>query len=151
MKSKLLLPHRYKWVGLFFFIPFSLLGVLFLYADFTIDALQFTVMHTDGINASNDNFTDELALTGVIISLIMMAFAREKEEDEFIHLTRLECWQWSVIINFTLLVLATWLLYDFAFLNVMIYNMLSILVIFIVRFQWLVHRNKKAAVKSFAL
>ena len=151
MKSKLLLPHRYKWIGFFLFIPFSVLGVLFLYADFTIEALQFTFIHTDGINASNNNLTDELALTGVIISLMMMAFAREKEEDEFIHLTRLECWQWSVIINFALLIFATWLLYDFAFLYVMIYNILAILVIFIIRFQWMVYRNKKAAVKTFAL
>ena len=59
MKSKLLLPNRFKWIGLFLFIPFTVLGVLFLYADFTIDALQFAVINSSGINASNDNFTDE--------------------------------------------------------------------------------------------
>jgi len=151
MKSKLLLPNRFKWIGLILLIPFALLGVLFLYADFTLSWLQFPTATTGSISASNHNFTDELALTGVIVSLMLIAFAREKEEDEFIHLTRLECWQWSVIINFALLVLATWLLYDFAFLYVMIYNMLAILVIFIVRFQWLVYRNKKASLQPLAL
>ena len=33
----------------------------------------------------------------------------------------------------------------------MVYNMLTVLIIFIIRFQWIVYRNKKAEVKSFAL
>ena len=42
------------------------------------------------------NFTDEMALTGIILALLFIAFASEKKEDEFINRTRLESWQWAV-------------------------------------------------------
>lgn len=155
MKSKLLLPNRCKWIGLLLFIPFAFLGALYMYTGYNIEFLDFDLnglFQTDGLfNADNGNLTDEVAITGIIVSLLLIAFAREKEEDEFIHLTRLESWQFAVLVNFVLLLIAIWAFYGFAFLNVMVYNMLTILVIFIIRFQWIVYRNKKEEAKSFAL
>ena len=152
MKSKLLLTHYFKWIGLLLLIPCVILGAFFMHADFTFEMLQVEAgRQAKFISANNNNLTDELALTGIIISLLMMAFAKEKKEDEFIHFIRLESWQWAVLVNFVLLLLATWLLYDFDFLNVMVYNMLTVLVIFIIRFQFVVWRNKKGEHKSYAL
>lgn len=151
MKSKLLLPYRFKWIGIFSLIPFLVLGALFMYADFSIELLNTNMFDKGLFSASNDNLTDEVAFTGVIISLLLIAFAREKEEDEFIHLTRLESWQWAVLVNFALLLAATWLFYGDTYFDIMVYNMLTILVIFIVRFQWIVYRNKREEIKTLAL
>lgn len=151
MKSKLLLPNRFKWIGIITLVPFLILGALFMYGDYEAVSLDINIRPNGLFSGTNNNLTDEIALTGIIASLLMIAFAREKEEDEFIHLTRLESWQFAVLVNFVLLLIATWAFYGFAFLNVMVYNMLTILVIFIVRFQWIVYRNKKAELKSFAL
>lgn len=152
MKSKLLLPHYFKWIGLALLLPCVILGAFFMHADFTLEMLQVEAsQQVKFISANNNNLTDELALTGIIVALLMIAFAKEKQEDEFIHFIRLESWQWAVLLNFVLLILATWLLYDFDFLNVMVYNMLTVLVIFIIRFQFLVWRNKKSENKSYAL
>ena len=151
MKSKLLLPNRFKWIGFLTLIPFVVLGAFYMYGDFEVVSLDITISQNGLFSGTNNNLTDEIALTGIIVSLLLIAFAREKEEDEFIHLTRLESWQFAVLVNFVLLLIAIWAFYGFGFLNVMVYNMLTILVIFIIRFQWIVYRNKKAAVKSFAL
>lgn len=141
-------------------VPFLVLGALFMYNDFVIDALNvtiksadsiMTIKSADGFSVKNNNLTDEIALTGIIISLMMIAFAKEKDEDEFIHFTRLESWQWTVVVNFALLIAATWLFYDFAFLDVMVYNMLTIPVLFIIRFQYMVFKNKRSGIKSLAL
>ncbi len=146
MRSKLLLPHRFKWIGIILFIPFFVLGLLNRYADFKIVALNF--YREDGdIFTPFQNLTDELSLTGSIISLLMIAFAREKQEDEFINHTRLESWQWAVLINFVLLIIATWVFYDEAYIDVMMYNLLTPLIIFIIRFNWVLSKIKRSEEK----
>jgi hypothetical protein len=146
MKSKLLLPERYKWIGLCLFLPALVLGFMNQYMEFQFD---FLTIHLDrsGMKHFLDediNFTDELALTGLIVGLIFMAFARERHEDEYISKIRLESLQWAVIVNYALLLLATWLVHGFGYLHVMMYNMLTILFIFLVRFHIVLAREKKA-------
>jgi len=146
MKSRLLLPGRFKTIGIILFIPFLILGILNRYQGFAFNFLSPTGRHD--ILSSSQNFTDELALTGLIVSLLLIAFAREKQEDEFIYQNRLESWEWAVLINFLLLIVACWSFYDAAFLDVMIYNMLTPLVIFIIRFHWVLLRSKKSQEKN---
>jgi hypothetical protein len=142
MISKLLLPHRFKLIGLIVFIPFLALGIAVRFYDFGFSFLQYTV-HVDwGVFDSNkQDLTDELALTGLIIGLLFIAFSREKEEDEFIGKIRLESLQWAVLINYILLLVATWVVYNVSYIDVMMYNMLTVLLIFIIRFHILLWRN----------
>jgi hypothetical protein len=128
-------------------IPFLILGILVRYQNFTFDFLSFDLKHKDIFHVA-PNFTDEVALTGIIISLLFIAFAKEKREDEFITRTRLESWQWSVLINFVLLIAATWLVFDEAYIDVMMYNMLTVLILFIIRFNWIMLINKSAEEKT---
>jgi uncharacterized membrane protein len=90
------------------------------------------------------NFTDEIALTGIILSLLFIAFAREEHEDEYIGSIRLKSLQWAVLVNYSLLILATWLIHGFPFIDVMMYNMLTVLIIFIVRFHLELRKNRIA-------
>ena len=143
MRSKLLLSSKFKWIGLILFVPSLALGILHRYADFSFDSLTWYNADKDMLTPVQ-NFTDELALTGLIVSLLMIAFAKEKEEDEFIYHSRLESWEWAVLINFLLLLIATWIFYNEAFIDVMMYNLLTPLVIFIVRFHWVLAKNKRS-------
>src|SRR5688572_13364840 len=100
MSQKLLLPHRYKLIGLFIFIPFLLLGIAFRFFDFVISFLTISKGNDKKFRFINpQNLTDELALTGIITGLLFIAFAREKQEDEFINKVRLESLQWTVLVN----------------------------------------------------
>jgi hypothetical protein len=141
MRSKLLLPNKFKWIGILLFIPFLILGILSRYKEFQIDALTFSAEHSS-IFSQSQNLTDEVALTGLIMSLLMIAFAREKQEDEFIYHNRLASWEWAVLINFLLLVVACWVFYNESFIDVMMYNLLTPLIIFIIRFNWVMLKNK---------
>jgi len=141
MKINLLLPTKYKLIGLLLFIPCMTVGLLNVYREFQFGFLD--VRRNKLFDFSDGNLTNELALSGVIIGLLMIAFSREKTEDEFIHRLRLESWQWAVLINYALLFLANWLVYGTEFFRVMIYNMLTVLIIFIIRFHWLVFRSRK--------
>jgi hypothetical protein len=128
MSRALLIPNHYKRLGFIIFVPFFILGAIHLFADFNLEFLNF--------------LTDEVALTGTIIGLMLIAFSQEKIEDEFIGTLRLQSLQWAVIINYILLIIASWVFYGMAYLHVMIYNMLTIPIIFIIRFHYVLAKNK---------
>lgn len=148
MKHRLLLPNRFKLIGLLALIPFIALGIAVRFFDFGFTFLTYknfwTLKSVNGTSNLTDyqNYTDELALSGIIISLLLIAFSREKQEDEFISQLRLESLQWAVLINYLLLLIATWVVYQFAYLDVMMYNMLTVLLLFILRFHILLWKNK---------
>jgi hypothetical protein len=142
MRTKLLLPSKFKWIGLALFTPFLILGILNRYNGFQIEALTWYEIDND-VFTPVQNLTDELALSGLILSLLMIAFARQKQEDEFIYHNRLESWEWAVLINFLLLLAACWVFYNEAFIDVMMYNLLTPLIIFIIRFHWVLAKNKR--------
>jgi hypothetical protein len=144
MKPSLLLPNKYKLIGLLLLLPSLLLGIAVRFYDFKADFLTMKnpIKTSDPLSGATINFTDEVALTGLIVGLLFIAFAREKQEDEYIRSVRLESLQWAVLVNYILLLLATWLVHNFAYLDVMVYNMLTILIFFIIRFAVMLHRNK---------
>lgn len=150
MKTKWLFPHRFRLIGWLIFIPSALLGLAVMYVDFKVTWLtapwlseSFTI--TSGFSITHlmdsQDLTDEVAAIGIIAGLLLIAFSREKVEDEMIGQLRLEALQWSVYANYIVLAIAILTVYDEIFLNVMIYNMFTVLLVFIIRFRWLIHRN----------
>lgn len=129
MRSLPLLPATCRWIGLAILLPSIYLA--------THDIGLFAIAPT-GKNFTNNNFSDEIGLTGIFVGLLFVAFSRLKNEDEYTQYLRLTSLQWAVIINYTLLIAFTWLLYGTAFLAVPMYNMLTVLLIFIIRFYSLV-------------
>lgn len=153
MKTKLLLPHKFKAPGWIMLIPTTLFGLYIIFSDFEFDFLNarvFTLYSHEILGDSvklgfiNKNLT--ATITGIIfiISAFFVAFSREKTEDEFIARIRLESLLWATYINYGILLFCFLFFYDFGFFYVMIINMFTILVIFIIRFQYLLHRAKKS-------
>lgn len=153
MKTKLLLPNKFKTPGWIMLIPTTLFGLYIIFSDFEFDFLDSRVFAffsdeilgdsvTMGFIHTNLTYT----ITGIIfiISAFFVAFSREKTEDEFIARIRLESLLWATYINYGILLFCFLFFYDFGFFYVMIINMFTILVIFIIRFQYLLHRAKKS-------
>lgn len=143
MRSKFLLAPKFKVIGWVMLLIFLALGILVYFFDFRIDALTIKPDTRSGNLFDNMvNFTDEIALTGIIVALLFISFAKERNEDEFINHTRLESWQAAIFINYILLLIAVWLIHGTRFLDVMMYNMLTIPLIFIIRFHYVLFRNR---------
>ena len=115
MKTKWLFPHRYRLIGWLIFVPSVILGIAVMYADFQISWLTASflnepmkiVMGTSTTNLVDvQNLTDEMAGLGIIVGLLLIAFSREKIEDEMIGQLRLEALQWSVYANYLILAVA---------------------------------------------
>lgn len=154
MKTRLLLPNQFKKIGWCLLIPGLLLGLLSLFFEIEFEFLKVPVfaIYSSGIIPSEptffeilkNNLTDELIAILIIIGAIFVALSKEKNEDEFIMKNRLDSLVWAVYINYAILLFCIIFLYDMDFLTVMIFNMFTVLLFFIIRFYYVLYKSKKA-------
>ena len=148
MKKLPLLPHGFQKLGYLLLVPFLVLGIANLGWDYNIPWLNY-VTHQSGLNFSATNtesLTDELAAVGNIMSMMLIAFSKEITEDEAIQFFRLASLQWAVIVNYIVLIVCILAIYGTGFLTAMMYNMFTTLIIFNIRFRFLLFKYNKASV-----
>ena len=144
MLTKILLPHRFQKFGWFLILPFAALLFANNYFDFNLAWSEFDLREGAFFEDSKENFTNEIAMIGVFVSLFLIAFSREKEEDEYIQKLRLDSLLVACYANTFILIIGTMLFYGFGFLEFMGYNMFTIQLIFIGRFRWVLHKQKQS-------
>ena len=153
MEPRFLFPHRYKLVGWAIALPSIILGLFVLFDELSFGFLDARLPFQFGFSEeflSRDsdigiygyNFTNELAIIGSIIGLVLIAFSKVKLEDEYVSKIRLESLQWAIYFNYAMLILATILVYGMAYYQVAIFNMITPLVFFIVRFHYIIFIKK---------
>ncbi|WP_121808542.1 hypothetical protein [Mucilaginibacter kameinonensis] len=138
MKSRFLFPHYCRLIG---------------YLCFVIDILKAIILkllHPQGFTQTGDvpniwmNITNDFNIIIVIIGLLLIAFSREKDEDELISQLRLDSLQWAIYVNYCLFLILVVLIHGFKFLEIVAYNVITPLIFFIIRFRWkvfLLNRN----------
>ncbi|MBW0177216.1 hypothetical protein [Sediminibacterium sp.] len=147
MKQIKLFPHSFQRIGWILLAPFLALGIANMFFEYNASWLQFKLVKSNGLEFfSSHNFTDELAAVGLIISLIFIAFSKEKIEDEAIQFFRLEALQWAVYANYLVLIISILVVYGSTFFQVMTYNMFTVLIIFILRFRYILFQYNKAGI-----
>jgi len=150
MTQKLLLPNKYKKIGWIIFIPALILGVIQLFFEFSPSWLTISLPHFFTERAGKPFHFMEINLLNTIVGVfliiggLLVGFSKERNEDEFIEKIRLSSLLWAVWVNYLLLLLAFLFVYDFAFITVMIYNMFTVLLIFILRFNFILYKNTKS-------
>lgn len=152
-----LLPHRYKqlgwplllagiilWIIVLVYgeenIPLNVKTFAMVYGDLLKDTRYFSMVEL--------NITDTLAGICFIAGALLIVFSKEKNEDEFISNLRLSSLLWAVLANYVLLLLAFIFIHGMAFLDVMLYNMFTVLILFIARFNYVLYRNRKSMVSE---
>ena len=153
MKVNYLFPSKYKKIGWFIFIPtliFGLYTIIYDYEPALLDMDVFAIFIDEFFDEPkilgiiNNNILNELLGFLMIISSILVAFSKEADEDEFISKLRLESLVWATYVNYGVLLLAFLLVYDLSFFWVMIFNMFTILIFFIIRFNIQIRKLKKS-------
>lgn len=155
MTTKYLFASRYKIVGLIVLIPSALLGLYSLIKEWEPHFLDVPVfgLFVDDFTYSEtftgiveNNILNEILGILVIVGSLLVAFSREKDEDELITKIRLESLVWATYWNYGILVLSFLLVYDISFYWVMIFNMFTILFLFIAKFNLKLWSLRKSAV-----
>jgi len=152
MKTNYLFSNRLKKTGWLIFITGLALGVgsmvfssnisLFNFKVFAI-AEQSIFSDTTFFSISENNILDEIFSILIIIGALLIAFSKEKYEDEFISKIRLESLVWATYISYAILILAIIFVYDMTFFWVLNFNMFTLLVVFLIRFNWALNKSKK--------
>lgn len=137
-----LFPNKFKKVSGWIFLLSALFGAYYIF--FTdvesIGAKLFTLevpaLFHDRLFSSDktlwikNNLFDELLTFIVVISGFLFGFSKERIEDEYISKMRSNSLATSLYINYGILLLATITTYGLPFLNVMMIQLFSILVLF---------------------
>jgi len=148
MKVNYLLPNKYKTIGWIIFLTGLISGLIFLASGYESDALTtkvFSIYNGKAIIGNEqgifkileNSIVDELIIITIIIGGLLVGFSKEKVEDEFIYKLRKDSLVWAIIFNYAILLFATIFIYDFAFFDVLVFNMFTPLVFFVLRFHFL--------------
>jgi len=136
MKSRFLFPHWARIAGYLCFlayIPIALLEKFLKAANKHPTPSVFT-----------DHFFTMVILMLIVIGLLLVAFSKEKIEDERIAQLRLDSLQWSIYLNYAILIVCILFIRDWdLFIGVAAHYMFTPLVFFIVRFRWVAYQSKR--------
>jgi hypothetical protein len=151
MKTRFLFPHKYRLFGWVLAIPSAILMVLVLHADFELGIFYFggtnRVFNFDSsnflFNLHRHNFTDEVGSLLLIAGLLMIAFSRERIEDERTAKLRLESLLWAVYVNSAWLIFSIIFFYGGLFGDIMTYNICTPLILFIARYYYVMYKERR--------
>jgi hypothetical protein len=153
MPNKLLLPNKYKRLGWCILIPSFILGLCIITGVFEEPDWLHVRMVSIFPGAGSEgkyfklvgvNLTNTIVSVFFIIGGLLVGFTKEKNEDEFIAKIRLSSLLWAVLVNYILLLIAFICIYSDSFFSVMVYNMFTVLLIFIIRFNYIMYKNSKS-------
>jgi hypothetical protein len=108
----------------------------------------FGITHTITGPGIDEIFDDEIQMLLILGGLLIIAFTKEKLEDEYIAQQRLESLQWAMYINYAIFIICLFTVYGIDFWAVTLYNVITPLIIFIVRFRWMMYRASKLSLQA---
>jgi hypothetical protein len=149
--GNLLFHHKYKKIGWFIFVPSILIGTILItnIGDLKFLSLEANVFSIFPVLFQENNYFSIIkidivpTLVGILIIIggILVGFSKEKIEDEFIQHLRLTSLLWAVLANYLILLLCFIFIYGENFLEVMVYNIFTVLIIFIFRFNYILYKT----------
>ncbi|WP_166962200.1 hypothetical protein [Yeosuana marina] len=147
MNTNFLLSNKFKSVGWLILVLGLVTGLFVIFAGYESSVLEVKVLsiYSKPIIGDDNGFfkiiensiLDEIAALFIIIGGVLVGFSREKTEDEYIAKLRTDSLMWALFVNYTILVLAIIFVYDFTFFDVLVFNMFTPLLFFILRFNFL--------------
>ena len=151
MKTNYLIQNKYKIPGWILLAIGIFSGIFLVLTDYEADVLTvkvFTIFSEPFIFGEGgflkiieNSILDELIALAIIFGGLLVGFSREKIEDEFIYKLRKDSLVWAILVNYIVLILAILFVYELSFFDVLVFNMFTPLLFFIVRFNFLKHKS----------
>ena len=155
MKTHFLFPNKCKKFGWILFVPSLLAGLILFISGIDFGnyfKMNVFAIYSDQFLSGTNFFTiiengvlDEIILVLIIVGAILISFSKTKNEDEFISKIRYESLVWATYLNFILMIIATLVIYGFAYFNVLVTNVFAMLLFFIIRFHFMIYKLNKSS------
>ncbi len=130
MKKLWLLPQWCRKTGWALFIPCAILGLYIIFIE------QYTPLEFKLWDALKTNS----AIIGTLTGLYMVAFSKEKIEDEFINSLRMDAMIKAIILNCVIIVLASLIIYGGWYIYTLSITQYFVLLAYIIIFRYNIHK-----------
>lgn len=135
MKKNYLFPTTFRKIGWCLFVPFVIMGLICLFNANDESWLKVSAFSVIPWGVIKNSLFDEISVIGLAISLLFIAFSREKDEDECIASIRSSSLIWATIAGYLLLIVCTMLIYDLPYPNFVFIDLFMILILFITKYN----------------
>lgn len=143
MKRNYLFPTVFKKIGWYALVPFAMANLISLFGEWNPDWLNVKTLSIIPWRTVENSLCDELSLIGLTLSLLFIAFSREKDEDECIASIRSSSLIWATLTGYILLMICTALIYDLAYLNFVFIDLFAILILFILKYNIEIYKFRR--------
>jgi hypothetical protein len=137
MKPHFLFPHKSRYIGLALIFSHIPIRAIWEGINPNIDeSHRLPVNPGDSVLFTNGHLFYISSTLLVLSGLILIAFSKEKVEDEQISKLRLDSLQWAIYLNYFLLIISLIFTNGINFIDILRLNIWLPLVFFIIRFRW---------------
>jgi hypothetical protein len=147
INQNMLLSFRYKIPGYILIITGLILTTLYFTIDFRFEfpvfALFSSYMETRFLTFFRTNFADELIMLTLISGFSLVAFSREKNEQHFFSSIRYKAMSKTAVLNTSFLVLSILFIYGSGFAGIVLINIFSPFIIYLVLFNFMKIKETK--------
>lgn len=151
MLTNILFPRTFKIPGvILFLIGFSLGLVRFYFGikpkffDVKVFSIYSQYFETSYFKVISNHISEELTALFLITGLLLICFSKEKDENESLNQIRLKSLILTFYINTGLILLSFIFIYGFVFINVIVLNLISPFIIYLITFNWLKYKFSRA-------
>ena len=143
--NKFLLPYRWKMAGIVLSSAGAISALFYSLFDFkfkmTVFAVYSSFLDTKILQTFNTNVAEEITLSLLITGLSLIVFSREKKETADLEAIRSKAMARAVIINNVLLLFSVLFIYGTGFIAVLVLNIFSLLLLYLVFFYFSIRKN----------
>jgi hypothetical protein len=137
MKLQLLFPYKSRFVGLALIFSHIPVRAVWERINPSIDQSHRLPVNPGDSTLFTGSHLFFITTTLLVLSgLFLIAFSKEKREDEQISKLRLDSLQWAVYLNYLTLAASVVFINGISFIDILRLNLYVPLVIFIIRFRW---------------
>ncbi|MCX7874561.1 MAG: hypothetical protein N2321_00180 [Melioribacteraceae bacterium] len=140
--QKYLLNYKLKFVGLVLLIPSFIIAFIRFYIgnkleffDTKVFAFYSYYLEKKFFVVIENHISEEIAGIFLLISLFLIAFSKEKNENELTSVTRAKSLILSFYFNFIFLLFSFAFTYGFAFMDMLLINIFSQFIFYILIFR----------------
>ena len=132
MKHYFLLPYGFKWAGWVLLLSSLLLGGWIVATDFDPQSSELlSSLQLEGTLINN------YAVIGLWLGAIFVGCSKERVEDEMITRIRLNALMIGFYLQAIFIIIATFVCNSLDYLEVMLYNLVTYPLIFVVIYRWM--------------
>lgn len=142
MKTRFLFPYPWRKIG----VCLLILGLIVagLQSYFSENLITWQIERNNAGRASFEGLISDTMLLLLVCGLFLIAFSKEKIEDEQLMQLRLDSLQWSIYLNYAILIVCIILVDNWHFfISIAAHYIFTPLVFFIIRFRWAVYQSTR--------